>query len=287
MGDPDTTKARRTDTDDPRRSRERALKILFQADVRQVTPQTTLQRLADDPDAQAMLDEVDDLADDRELLPPIAYEPGVEVERVPDDPATSRSQGSGRGRARPPSGGGRGADGGAVEIDEFTRSLVLGVHDNRERIDGLIGRFARRWQVSRMPVVDRTVLRLATYELLYEITAPAIVIHEAVHLAKELSTDDSGRYVNGVLESVRQHLASGEGDIEATTDDVADPEVVGSEAADPEAVRPEAVGPEPVGPEAAGHDVGDAENGGGRETDVSDEGPVGPTTRQNERDEPT
>ena len=208
MIEPDTTKARRTDTDDPRRSRERALKILFQADVRQVTPQTTLQRLADDPDAQAMLDEVDDLADDRELLPPIAYEPGVEVERVPDDPATSRSQGSGRGRPRPRSGGGRGGDGGAVEIDEFTRSLVLGVHDNRERIDELIGRFARRWQVSRMPVVDRTVLRLATYELLYEITSPAVVIHEAVNLAKELSTDDSGRYVNGVLEAIRKDLAS-------------------------------------------------------------------------------
>ena len=58
-----------------------------------------------------------------------------------------------------------------------------------------------------MPVVDRTVLRMATYELLFEQTSPAVVINEAVELAKALSTDDSGRYVNGVLESVRKEIA--------------------------------------------------------------------------------
>jgi len=59
-----------------------------------------------------------------------------------------------------------------------------------------------------MPVVDRTVLRLATYELIHEDTSPAIVIDEAVGLAKAMSTDDSGRYVNGVLESIRRELAT-------------------------------------------------------------------------------
>jgi transcription antitermination protein NusB len=59
-----------------------------------------------------------------------------------------------------------------------------------------------------MPVVDRTVLRLATYELLYEATSAAVVINEALELAKSLSTEASGRYVNGVLEAIRKDLAS-------------------------------------------------------------------------------
>lgn len=208
--DPSVASERRTDTRDPRRSREWALKILFQADVRQVSPEVTLGRLTDDAAARAMLDEVDDLADDRELLPPIAQEPGVEVKRVPDAEAGSEAS-SGTGRRRPGTPHGRRGGGGADRgdgLDGFTRSLVLGVHEHRERIDELISRFARRWQISRMPVVDRSVLRLATYELLYETTSPAVVIHEAVALAKDLSTDDSGRYVNGVLESVRKHLAA-------------------------------------------------------------------------------
>jgi transcription antitermination protein NusB len=172
---------RRTDTRDPRRARERALKILFQADIRGVNPVVTLQRLADDPAARAMLDDADDLTEEQELLAQAASDAAADTTEGPAVPAT--------------------------RIDDFTRSLVLGVADNQAEIDALIGRFARRWQVSRMPVVDRTVLRLATYELMHESTSPAVVINEAVDLAKALSTDDSGRYVNGVLESVRKHLA--------------------------------------------------------------------------------
>jgi transcription antitermination protein NusB len=56
--------------------------------------------------------------------------------------------------------------------------------------------------------VDRNVLRLATYEMLYEQTSPAVVINEALELAKGLSTEASGRYVNGVLEAVRKDIAS-------------------------------------------------------------------------------
>lgn len=145
---------RRTDTKDPRRSRERALKILFQADVRGTTPGETLQQLVDDDRARVMLDDGDD------------------------------------------------------EVDGFTRALVGGVGEHLEEIDGLIARYARRWQISRMPVVDRTVLRLATYELLYEVTPAAVAIDEAVELAKSLSTDDSGRYVNGVLESIRKDVTA-------------------------------------------------------------------------------
>jgi transcription antitermination factor NusB len=184
------TRTRRTDTTDPRRARERALKILFQADVRGVTPDTTLRRLTDDPAARAMLDEVEDLTAEGELLP---------ARGTGDEAVGSAVRRSGGARG----GGGRQAAG----IDGFTRSLVLGVADHQQQIDALITRFARRWQIHRMPVLDRNVLRLGTYELLYEATSPAVVINEAVNLAKALSTDDSGRYVNGVLEAIRKHLA--------------------------------------------------------------------------------
>jgi transcription antitermination protein NusB len=146
---------RREDTDDPRRSRARALKLLFQADIRGVAPDTLLDALTEG---------------DRDLLD------GEDAAGTPP-------------------------------IDDFTRSLVRGVSAHRDEIDALIQQFARRWAIHRMPVVDRTVLRLATYELVHEDTSPAVVINEAVELAKELSTQDSGRYVNGVLESIRRSLA--------------------------------------------------------------------------------
>ncbi len=192
------TRTRRTDTNDPRRARERALKILFQADVRGVAPDTTLRRLADDPAARAMLDEVEDLTSEGELLPEPADRGGGDAARS--------SRGAGRGAGATPTASGATR---APGMDGFTRSLVLGVADNQPRIDALIGRFARRWQIHRMPVLDRNVLRLGTYELLFEETSPAVVINEAVNLAKALSTDDSGRYVNGVLEAIRRHLAEG------------------------------------------------------------------------------
>jgi transcription antitermination factor NusB len=191
-GSTDRRRTRRTDTQDPRRARERALKILFQADVRGVAPDLTLRGLVDDPAARAMLDEVEDLTMEN-VLPP---EPAAGAVRGGE--ATRRAA------AAAPSGGGARRPAG---IDGFTRALVLGVADHQPRIDALIGRFARRWQIHRMPVLDRNVLRLGTYELLFEETSPAVVINEAVNLAKALSTDDSGRYVNGVLEAIRRHLA--------------------------------------------------------------------------------
>jgi transcription antitermination factor NusB len=194
---------RRTDTTQPRRARERALKILFQADVRGVTPDVTLERLAGDPDARVMLDEVDDLTEEAELL----GRPGDAASSAAADhgrPPAGEAAGAGDRRRA----GAQGRAGGqAPAIDGFTRALVMGVAEHRDAIDELIGRYARGWRIARMPVVDRSVLRLATYELLHEPTAPAVVIDEAVRLAKSLSTDDSGRYVNGVLESIRRHLA--------------------------------------------------------------------------------
>lgn len=95
-------------------------------------------------------------------------------------------------------------------IDDYAAGLVRGVAKHRDDLDGIIERFARRWTIGRMPVVDRNVLRLGAYELLHETDLPpAVVIDEAVELAKELSTDNSARFVNGVLESVRQWHQAG------------------------------------------------------------------------------
>jgi N utilization substance protein B len=90
-----------------------------------------------------------------------------------------------------------------VPPDQFVVDLVLGVERRQAEIDELIARFAVDWALDRMPVVDRTLLRVATYELLSHPEIPeAAVISEAVELAKAYSTDQSGRFVNGVLASV-------------------------------------------------------------------------------------
>jgi N utilization substance protein B len=82
----------------------------------------------------------------------------------------------------------------------YAREIVDGVIDNRDAIDEQITTFAKDWSLSRMPAVDRAVLRLATWEILYNDEVPAAVaIDEAVELAKEFSTDDSGSFVHGVL----------------------------------------------------------------------------------------
>lgn len=97
-----------------------------------------------------------------------------------------------------------------VPPDEFTRSLVEGVGGRLEEIDGIISKHAIGWALDRMPAMDRAVLRLATYELLDLAEVPtAVVLSEAVELAGSYSTDESGRFVNGVLSSVAADLRAG------------------------------------------------------------------------------
>jgi N utilization substance protein B len=82
----------------------------------------------------------------------------------------------------------------------YAREIVDGVIDNQDAIDEQITTFAKDWSLARMPAVDRAVLRIAAWELLYNDEVPAAVaIDEAVELAKEFSTDDSGAFVHGVL----------------------------------------------------------------------------------------
>ncbi len=122
----------------------RALKVLFQADLRDRDPSATIARIAVDPAAVALLDDLDD-------------------EQVP---------------------GGR--DDGDRPLDDYARVLVDGVARHRHALDGIIGRYSHRWEVARMPVIDRNILRMATWELLAEDVSAAVVIDEALELAKEL-----------------------------------------------------------------------------------------------------
>ena len=94
-----------------------------------------------------------------------------------------------------------------VPPDPFAGDLVAGVGAHLDEIDERIRRFARGWALERMPVVDRTILRMAIYELRHRPDVPtAAVISEAVELAKRYSTDDSGRFVNGMLSSIAEEV---------------------------------------------------------------------------------
>lgn len=85
-------------------------------------------------------------------------------------------------------------------VNDYTIALVEGVDQNRARIDSILAEYAEGWTVDRMPDVDRAVLRLGVFELLWRDDVPdAVAIDEAVELAKLLSTDESPRFVNGVL----------------------------------------------------------------------------------------
>ena len=88
----------------------------------------------------------------------------------------------------------------ARPVREFTQELIIGIEAHRRKIDELITTYAQGWDMDRLPNVDRNVLRLAIFEILWSPEVPdAVVIDEALTLVKELSTDDSGGYVNGVL----------------------------------------------------------------------------------------
>ncbi|MFJ4921724.1 transcription antitermination factor NusB [Streptomyces sp. NPDC088725] len=85
-------------------------------------------------------------------------------------------------------------------VGEFTMELVEGYAEHADRIDELISTYSVGWSLDRMPVVDRNIVRLGAYELVWvDETPDAVVIDEAVQLAKEFSTDESPSFVNGLL----------------------------------------------------------------------------------------
>ena len=173
----------RPGTHHPHLARERALKVLFAADVRGVDPRLLLDEVATRPDDLALLDE---LEPDEEQ---VAGDEDLQVELT-------------RRRRLP--------------LDDYTRDLVVGVAARRPAIDELLGDVADRWPVHRMPALDRNLLRLAVYELAEQDTPKPVVIDEAVSLAIAFAGEKARGFVNGVLETVRQRVVAGEVALPAT-----------------------------------------------------------------------
>lgn len=90
-------------------------------------------------------------------------------------------------------------------VQEFASDLVKGVLDNLDKIDKEIAKAAANWQLKRMAVIDRNILRIATFELLFkQDIPPKVSINEAVDLAKRFGDVDSGRFVNGILDKINK-----------------------------------------------------------------------------------
>ena len=88
-------------------------------------------------------------------------------------------------------------------IFAYAREIVAGVIQHHAEIDDSIAAYSRNWPIERMPAVDRAILRVAVWELKFSSEVPdAVAISEAVELAKELSTDDSGAFINGILGNI-------------------------------------------------------------------------------------
>jgi N utilization substance protein B len=91
--------------------------------------------------------------------------------------------------------------------DAFMESLARGASRNSESIDGKITAHSAHWRLERMPAVDRNILRLAVFEMMFEGTPAAVVIDEAIELARRFSGDESAPFINGVLDAVRKEIA--------------------------------------------------------------------------------
>lgn len=87
---------------------------------------------------------------------------------------------------------------------EFCRHLVEGVTTRREEIDKILATYTENWDIKRMASVDRNILRLSTFEILTDVQTPvSVIIDEAIEIAKSFSTQDSGKFVNGILDKVK------------------------------------------------------------------------------------
>lgn len=89
------------------------------------------------------------------------------------------------------------------QIFDYARQIVTGVVEHHEEIDDLLETYSQGWALDRMPTLDRAILRVAVWEILFNSEVPdAVAVNEAVELAKELSTDDSGSFINGLLTKI-------------------------------------------------------------------------------------
>jgi len=104
----------------------------------------------------------------------------------------------------------RAIEAGEGPTNDYTTMLVRGVVEHRERIDEVLTTYSKGWTLGRMPAVDRNVLRIGVYELLWgdDDVPHSVAVSEALHLVQDLSTDDSPAFVNGLLGSIQRDRAS-------------------------------------------------------------------------------
>jgi N utilization substance protein B len=97
------------------------------------------------------------------------------------------------------------------ETRRFAESLANGTVARVERIDAIIAKHAENWRLDRMAIVDRNLLRLATYEFLFDAETPkSVVINEAIEIARRFSAQESPQFINGILDSIRKEVESPE-----------------------------------------------------------------------------
>ena len=104
----------------------------------------------------------------------------------------------------------RAIEAGEGPTNDYTTTLVRGVVEHRDRIDEVLTTYSKGWTLSRMPAVDRNVLRIGVFELLWgdDDVPETVAVSEALHLVQDLSTDDSPAFVNGLLGSIMRDRAS-------------------------------------------------------------------------------
>ncbi len=106
------------------------------------------------------------------------------------------------------------------EIKDYSSRIVKGIVSHQEEIDNLIQSLSDHWRLSRMAHVDRNILRIAVFEFLYEQKlAPAVIINEAIEIAKKYSSDEAAAFVNGILDAVRKKLEAGKDSSKEGKDD--------------------------------------------------------------------
>ena len=138
---------------------------------------------------------------------------------------------------------------GEQKLAEFTTALIAGVREHQARIDSMIQEVAENWRLDRMAAIDRNILRLGAYEVLFcPDVPPKVAINEALDLAKRYSTSQSSRFVNGILDRVLQlHAAPQADDVEIESESQTRSQVEGETTEIPAAEQPPRLeaGPEP------------------------------------------
>ncbi len=96
-------------------------------------------------------------------------------------------------------------------VRTFAEKIVFGVLENSDKLDSIISSSAEHWRLNRMAIVDRNVLRMALYEFLWELETPLVVIiDEAIEIAKKYGSEESGAFINGILDAVKKKMEKGQ-----------------------------------------------------------------------------